>query len=67
MSEHLAHQESDPLAIEFSLARMEAEINKQGKSIRRTQQAFVLFAAAALIIYLLALRKRNRATLPPEP
>jgi len=26
-----------------------------------------LFAAAALIIYLLALRKRNRATLPPEP
>jgi len=26
-----------------------------------------LFAAAALIIYLLALRKRNRTTLPPEP
>jgi len=26
-----------------------------------------LFAAAALIIYLLALRKRNRADLPPEP
>ena len=55
MSEHLAHQESDPLAIEFSLARMEAEINKQGKSIRRTQQAFVLFAAAALIIALVNL------------
>jgi uncharacterized cupredoxin-like copper-binding protein len=55
MSEHLAHQESDPLAIEFSIARMEAEIKKQGKSIRRTQQAFVLFAAAALIIALVNL------------
>lgn len=55
MSEHLAHQESDPLAIEFSIARMEAEIKQQGKSIRRTQQAFVLFAAAALIIALVNL------------
>jgi uncharacterized cupredoxin-like copper-binding protein len=45
----------DPLAAEFSLARMESEIIAQGKSIRRTQQAFVLFAAGALLISLVTL------------
>jgi uncharacterized cupredoxin-like copper-binding protein len=46
---------TDPLAAEFSLARMESEITRQGRSIRRTQQGFVLFAAAALLIGLLSL------------
>jgi uncharacterized cupredoxin-like copper-binding protein len=54
MTEHLT-QESDPLATELSIARMEADIREQGKSIRRTQQAFVLFAAGALIIALVNL------------
>jgi uncharacterized cupredoxin-like copper-binding protein len=34
---------------------MESEITKQGKSIQRTQQAFVLFAAGALILSLATL------------
>jgi uncharacterized cupredoxin-like copper-binding protein len=46
---------TDPLAAEFSLARMESEITRQGRSIRRTQQAFVLFAAGALLISLASL------------
>jgi uncharacterized cupredoxin-like copper-binding protein len=48
-------RETDPMAIEFSLARLEGEIKKQERSIHRTQQAFVLFAAAALIIALVNL------------
>jgi uncharacterized cupredoxin-like copper-binding protein len=48
-------QQTDPLATEFSLAQMESEIRRQGKSIRRTQQAFVLFAVAALVISLVSL------------
>jgi uncharacterized cupredoxin-like copper-binding protein len=48
-------QEPDPLATEFSLARMEAEMSKQSRSIRRTQQAFVLFASGALLIALVNL------------
>jgi uncharacterized cupredoxin-like copper-binding protein len=54
MTDHLTH-ETDPLATELSIARMEADIREQGKSIRRTQQAFVLFAAGALIIALVNL------------
>jgi uncharacterized cupredoxin-like copper-binding protein len=48
-------QEADSLATELSLASMESEIRKQGNSIRRTQQAFSLFAAAALVIALVNL------------
>jgi len=47
--------ESDPLVTELSLARMESEILKQGKSIRKTQQAFVMFAVGALVLGLLSL------------
>jgi uncharacterized cupredoxin-like copper-binding protein len=54
MSEHLI-QETDPLATELSIARMESEIKQQSRSIRRTQQGFVLFAAGALIIALVNL------------
>ena len=47
--------ESDPLVTELSLARMESEILKQSKSIRKTQQAFVMFAVGALVLGLLSL------------
>ncbi|HEY7633752.1 MAG TPA: cupredoxin domain-containing protein [Thermoleophilaceae bacterium] len=46
---------SDPVATEFALARLESEIARQEKSIRRTQQGFTLFAAGALIIALVNL------------
>lgn len=48
-------QATDPVATEFALTRIEAEVAKQEKSIRRTQQGFALFAAGALVIALVNL------------
>jgi uncharacterized cupredoxin-like copper-binding protein len=45
----------DALATEFALARLESEIARQEKSIRRTQQGFTLFAVGALLIALVNL------------
>ena len=45
----------DELANLISLAHIESEVARQGKSIRRTQASFVIFAVAALVISLVTL------------
>jgi uncharacterized cupredoxin-like copper-binding protein len=45
----------DELANLLSLAQIESEVRRQGKSIRRTQASFVIFAVGALVLSLVTL------------